>query len=59
MKQSVETRSESITSADKQLPAQERPSADTVELSDHELETVAGGGGSQQCPDCGMAPCMC
>ena len=59
MKQSVETRSASITSADTQLPAQERPSPDPVELSDNELEKVAGGGDSQQCPDCGMSYCMC
>ncbi len=54
----VETPSASITSADTQVPAP-RPSADIVELNDSELEKVAGGGDTQQCPDCGMSYCMC
>ena len=59
MKESVETRSEAITRADRQLPAQKRPSADDVELGDSELEKVAGAGGPPGCSDCGCCPCQC
>ena len=61
MKRSVETPFASVKSADIHIPRQERQSVDSdaIELSDSELDKIAGGGGPPVCPDCGLSACMC